>query len=169
MLWRLPIKSRFVNTEGLRERVIKSRPGNPRPPRSFYRRYRVDEGMREGRKIFTHSPRKGRPRLHILYLHGGAHVYEMMGLQWSMIRRLLDRSDAAVTVPLYPLAPEHTCEQILQFVMGVYDALVKEAGETPIVILGDSSGGGLSLALAQAVARCREAATYETCTSFSLA
>jgi acetyl esterase/lipase len=41
-------------------------------------------------------------------------------MQWRMLARFLDEAYAAVTVPLYPLAPEYTWEQIFQFVLGVY-------------------------------------------------
>jgi monoterpene epsilon-lactone hydrolase len=74
-------------------------------------------------------------------------VFEIMDIQWRMIARFLDEADAAVTVPLYPLAPESTCEQIFQFVLGVYHML-QNAGK-PIVVIGDSSGGAMALSLSQ--------------------
>ncbi len=147
VLWRLRVKGRFANTDGFRERVVKSRPTNPRPPRSFYRRYRVDETSQAGKPIFTISPRNGLARKHLLYLHGGAYVFEIMGIQWRMLARFLDEADAAVTVPLFPLAPESTCEQIFQFVLGVYRVLQKDG--KPIVVIGDSSGGAMALSLSQ--------------------
>jgi hypothetical protein len=57
VLWRLRVKGRFAKTDGFRERVVKSRPTNPQPPRSFYRHYRVDETSQAGKPIFTISPR----------------------------------------------------------------------------------------------------------------
>ncbi|MGI4831496.1 MAG: alpha/beta hydrolase, partial [Janthinobacterium lividum] len=109
LLWRLPLKSEFAKTDGLRNRVLKSRPKSPRPPRSFYRRFKVEETMQDGQRVFTLSPRKGPAKLHVLYLHGGAYVYQIMGTQWRMMAQLLKRMDLAITIPLYPLAPEHTC------------------------------------------------------------
>jgi acetyl esterase/lipase len=147
VLWRLRVKGRFAKTDGFRERVVKSRPTNPRPPGSFYRRYRVDETSQAGKPIFTISPRNGQTRKHLLYLHGGAYVYEIMGMQWRMLARFLDEADATVMVPLYPLAPEYTCEQIFQFVLGVYRMLQNDG--KPIVVTGDSSGGGMALSLSQ--------------------
>jgi len=147
VLWRLRVKGRFAKTDGFRERVVKSRPTDPRPPRSFYRRYRVHETTQAGKLIFTISPRNGEARKHLLYLHGGAYVYEIMGMQWRMLARFLDEDDATITVPLYPLVPEYTCEQIAQFVLGVYRVLQNDG--KPIVLLGDSSGGGMALSLSQ--------------------
>jgi acetyl esterase/lipase len=147
VLWRLRVKGRFAKTDGFRERVVKSRPTNPRPPGSFYRRYRVDETSQAGKPIFTISPRNGQTRKHLLYLHGGAYVYEIMGMQWRMLARFLDEADATVMVPLYPLTPEYKCEQIFQFVLGVYHMLQNDG--KPIVVIGDSSGGGMALSLSQ--------------------
>lgn len=147
VLWRLRVKSRFAKTDGFRERVVKSRPTKPRAPRSFYRRYRVDETSYAGKPIFTISPRNARARQHLLYLHGGAYVYEIMGMQWRMLARFLDEACAAVTVPIYPLAPEFTCEGISQFVLGVYRVLQNDG--KPIIVICDSSGGGMALSLSK--------------------
>jgi hypothetical protein len=70
VLRRLRVKGRFAKTDGFRERVVKSRPTDPRPPRSFYRRYRVHETTQAGKLIFTISPRNREARKHLLYLHG---------------------------------------------------------------------------------------------------
>ena len=105
--------------------------------------------MHHGQRIFTLS-RRGRPaQLYVLYLHGGAYVYEMMPVQWKMMARLLQRLDVAVTVPLYPLAPEHTCPEVLAFTQGVYTNLAEHADDMPVILLGDSAGGGMALALSQ--------------------
>jgi acetyl esterase/lipase len=136
VLWRLRVKARFAKTDGFRERVVNSRPANPRPPRSFYRRYCVHQTTQAGKLIFTISLRNGEARKHLLYLHGGAYMYEIMGMQWRMLARFLDEYDATITVPLYPLAPEYTCEQISQFVLGVYRVLQMECNSN----LGPSSG-----------------------------
>ncbi len=147
VLWRLQVKGRFAKTDGFRERVVKSRPTKPRPPRSFYRRYRVDEMSQAGKSIFTISPRNGQARKHLLYLHGGAYVYEIIGMQWRMLARFLDEAYAAVTAPICPLAPEYTCQQIFQFVLGVHHVLQNDG--KPIVVIGDSPGGGMALSLCQ--------------------
>jgi monoterpene epsilon-lactone hydrolase len=83
------------------------------------------------------SRKNGEATKHLLYLHGGAYAYQIMGMQWKMIVRLIDQPDVDVTVPLYPLTPEHTCAQILGFVSGVYQTLLCDTKQ--IVVLGDSS------------------------------
>lgn len=149
LLWRLPLKAEFQKTDGLRGRVLKSRPRNPRPPRSFHRRFKVDESTLNRQRVFTLSPRNRAARLHVLYLHGGAYVYQIMRAQWRMLAKLVERMDLAITIPLYPLAPEHTCTEVLLFAHAAYESVVTKAGGLPVVVLGDSAGGGMALALSQ--------------------
>ncbi|MGC5799697.1 alpha/beta hydrolase fold domain-containing protein [Sphingomonas sp. NFX23] len=94
------------------------------------------------------------PGKRILYLHGGAYVFDLMASQWPIVTGLVDRTDAEVVAPIYPLAPEHQAEAGLASVEAVYRSLVDEVGAGNIVIAGDSAGGGLALALAH---RLREA------------
>ncbi len=84
----------------------------------------------------------------ILYLHGGAYVFDFMASQWSIVTGLVDRTHAEVVAPIYPLAPEHQVEAGLTSVEALYRSLVDEVGAGNVIIAGDSAGGGLALALA---------------------
>lgn len=92
----------------------------------------------------------------ILYLHGGAYVFDLMASQWPIVTGLVDRTGAEVVAPIYPLAPEHQVEDGLACVEAVYRSLADEVGAGNVVIAGDSAGGGLALALAH---RLRDAGT----------
>jgi hypothetical protein len=59
VLWRIRAKSRFEKMDGFRKRTIKSRPSNPRPPRSIYRRYNVVENTQHGKQMFSISRKNG--------------------------------------------------------------------------------------------------------------
>lgn len=87
--------------------------------------------------------------MRIFYIHGGAYVFDLMDIQWTIAAGLVDRIRTEIVVPLYPLAPESDVEQGLAAVKAVYLELVKEVGAANISILGDSAGGGLALALVQ--------------------
>jgi acetyl esterase/lipase len=84
----------------------------------------------------------------ILYLHGGAYVFDLMASQWPIVTGLADRTDTEVVAPIYPLAPEHQVEAGLASVEAVYRSLIDEVGAGNVIIVGDSAGGGLALALA---------------------
>jgi epsilon-lactone hydrolase len=93
----------------------------------------------------THSP------VRIFFIHGGGYVFDLQDPHWSLIWGLVSRTGAEVVAPIYPLAPEHGWREGLDMVQRVYLELVKERGADNIVIMGDSAGGGLALALAQAL------------------
>ena len=143
------VKARLGRMEGRRDRILKGRPKDPRPPKSLYRRYHVEERSSDGLRTFTLAPRTRSARAQVFYLHGGAYVAEIADVQWKLLANLMDRAEIAATVPLYPLAPESTCEAALAFVLAEYEACQAAAGTLPVVLLGDSAGGGMVLALAQ--------------------
>ena len=88
-----------------------------------------------GQRIFRLTRASSSGSKQVLYLHGGAYVYEIMAVQWKLIGKLLDSTDVSVTVPLYPLAPEHTAEQVLNFVSEVYEDLRRDEQSGPVVSL----------------------------------
>ncbi len=151
LLWRLPFKSQWANTRDLRKRVLKSRGSAPRPPRSLLRRTVCQESTHKGHPVFALRPRTGTPAWHVIYLHGGAYVYDMAPVQWSMLGKLMRLAEIEVTVPLYPLAPEATCTEALRWTQDVYREALGRSNGKPVVLLGDSAGGGLVLALCQAL------------------
>ena len=150
ILWRIGVKKMFTRTDGLKERVLKSRPKREGPPRSVRRRFHVEETSVQGRPVFTLSRRTGASKNRVLFLHGGAYVYEIMGMQWKLLASLLKRIDVTIVVPLYPLAPEATVLEALPFAEAVYEGMTAES-QRPIALMGDSSGGGMAVALAQIV------------------
>jgi acetyl esterase/lipase len=95
-----------------------------------------------GCAVHTATPKQGRRPLHIIYTHGGSFVNELMGAHWDIVAALVRATGATVTVPQYPLAPEHTHGAAFAMLEAVYRARV---GGDPIVLCGDSAGGNLAL------------------------
>lgn len=83
----------------------------------------------------------------ILYLHGGAYAFGIGEQQILFCDKMAQRLNAKVYLPLYPLTPQATVHDAIRFLDAVYDELLKEG--KPVLLLGDSAGGGLALALAQ--------------------
>jgi acetyl esterase/lipase len=84
----------------------------------------------------------------ILYFHGGAFIAMSPASYRSITSRMAVGSEARLFGLDYPLAPEHPFPAALDEALAAYRALVA-LGTPPerIVILGDSAGGGLALAL----------------------
>jgi acetyl esterase/lipase len=83
----------------------------------------------------------------VLYIHGGAYFNEITDYHLDFIDRMASETKAYVVVPLYPLAPNHTYEETYEFLDKIYPGLRNEDRE--LTVMGDSAGGGLSLAYAE--------------------
>ncbi len=105
----------------------------------------VDERTALGRRVVTLTPRAGRSAWHIVYTHGGSFVNELMSAHWDIIHALVRATGATVTVPLYPLAPEHPHAEAFAFLEAVYRDLVARVDPARVVLCGDSAGGNLAL------------------------
>jgi cation diffusion facilitator CzcD-associated flavoprotein CzcO/acetyl esterase/lipase len=90
---------------------------------------------------------------HLLYLHGGAYCVGSAATHRALTSRLAQTTGLPVFVANYRLAPEHRFPAALEDALAVYRAL-RERG--PVVVGGDSAGGGLSLSLALALREAGE-------------
>lgn len=104
--------------------------------------------MRE-HKVFTLNAGGNENRKHILYLHGGAYVEGFVRPHWDFLYKLIKNLNCTITAPDYPLAPVHTFEQTFEMVKDVYIRVLKTVRPENFILMGDSSGGGLALALSQ--------------------
>ncbi len=100
-------------------------------------------------KIVTFFSPNPISKLHIIYLHGGAYVWQGSFIHWNFIKKLLGVLDCKVSYFDYPLAPEHTYIDTFEMLQKGFDYLVNTYPHDDFVFVGDSSGGGLALAFAQ--------------------
>jgi acetyl esterase/lipase len=94
------------------------------------------------------TPAGRTPGRTILYLHGGGFQEGSSVTHGEMIARLAIAADARVYAPNYRLAPEHPHPAQLDDARAVYRALLgMGVGREDLVLVGDSAGGNLVLAL----------------------
>ena len=86
----------------------------------------------------------------VIYLHGGIYVNEIKSVHISFCDKLAKKVNACVFAPIYPLAPNHTYEETYEIVEKLYRYFLEL--DKPIIIMGDSAGGGLSAAFAEHLA-----------------
>ena len=84
----------------------------------------------------------------VLFLHGGAYCVGSPRTHRALVAWLARESGLPIVVPDYRLAPEYPYPAALIDALAVYDALVDQG---PVLLAGDSAGGGLALALATQV------------------
>ena len=118
-------------------------------PRSLLKECSVETGEISGRKVWTLEPQqKGSEQL-ILFVHGGAYIYNIFRPHWQFLGQLLKRTRAKIIVPDYPLAPESGTIEAIEFMGALYRKILNDHPSEKINFIGDSAGGGLSLAFAQ--------------------
>jgi monoterpene epsilon-lactone hydrolase len=115
-------------------------------PRSLSSIADIVEHTVQGRRVITVTPRAVEPQRDVVYLHGGSYVNPLVSAHWAIVRELVMRADARVTVPLYGLAPEHTVAEAYPFLDEVYEDVRTNSDGGDVILAGDSAGGGLALA-----------------------
>lgn len=83
----------------------------------------------------------------ILYLHGGAFFMGSPASYRNRAMRLSYRCNAEVFVPDYRLAPEHPYPAAFDDALAGWKFVKRFRPKAPILVAGDSAGGGLSLSL----------------------
>src|SRR4051812_46998918 len=115
----------------------------------FARRFSVvTERLGDGFPSYSIVRRGTMPVRTVLYLHGGGFMAPISAWQVRYAARLAERLGARVVMPDYPLAPEHCWRDSHDDLVTLAARLAKEGD---LVVAGDSSGGGLALAVAESV------------------
>lgn len=105
-----------------------------------------DETPLAGLRCLRFAP-QGKPRAHVLQLHGGGFRIGRPEFEGPLMERLADRCGVATAIPQYRLAPEGPFPAGLNDALAALRALAGEAGDLPLIVGGDSAGGGLAASL----------------------
>jgi acetyl esterase/lipase len=133
-------------------KVIAGARAVPVPPPTAKHRARIDvrEDSFNGHPMFHLSPKDGaEPKGHMLFWHGGGYVFAISPFHWNALVNIVERHGIAITVPYYPLAPEHGALETTGHAMEVYQHYLAQV-PGPFVMGGDSAGAGLTVATAMA-------------------
>ncbi|MEO0371321.1 MAG: alpha/beta hydrolase [Pseudomonadota bacterium] len=85
----------------------------------------------------------------ILYFHGGGYVFGSTNTHRAMCAALSKRAGLPVCLVEYRLAPEHPFPAAFEDAVAAYAAI----GKRPVILGGDSAGGGLAFALLAEILR----------------
>lgn len=142
-------KKAFRSAEGLNRWIARARlTEDHRPPAPVAARVAVTRREVGGGRVYEARPKSGpRSPMRILYMHGGAFVFEITPFHWRLIAEIVERTGARVTVPIYPLAPEHRFEAIFAMAMATYRSVLAETDPRDIVFMGDSAGGNMAVVM----------------------
>ncbi len=104
----------------------------------------VIEGKVQGRNVITIVPKKRKGNIHIINFPGGAYGLEANSLNWYLNKQIVQQTGFKLSMIQYPLAPESYYKEAFDMALEAYELVCKEDEE--IYIMGDSAGGGFSLA-----------------------
>lgn len=141
----------FLEPEGarkhLRERTI--RPQSYGPPTRLRTDVAVSVDHVHGWPVYTLTPRAGQVRGNVVYIHGGAWVNEIAVQHWNLAADIAALAGTTVTVPIYPLVPFATAEQVIAGMAEL--VLANRSRYGSVCLAGDSAGGQIALSTAAAL------------------
>jgi acetyl esterase/lipase len=143
-------KRRSESAEKTRAQIAKLavKPMRYAPPRGVHRGVTITADHKRGIPVYTIVPDVPAPSHRILYLHGGSYTYEITPVHWSMIRSLARLVPAEIVVPIYRKAPHATADVTVAAATDLLASLLDKT-DADVTVMGDSAGGGMSLAAAQ--------------------
>lgn len=117
-------------------------------PDWFEYSYAVETEKIEGRKVFIIKKDKETDSDSIiLYLHGGSYMAELKQEHWLFFEGLLQDTNATLVVPDYPLTPKYNYKDVFTMMEPCYEKILENEQDKTWIVMGDSAGGGLALAL----------------------
>ena len=149
-------KKAFSSAENMQRWIAHARRTQThRPPPRIAANLDIRQHRVRGFPVYEVTPRGGADPAagRILYLHGGAYVFEITSYHWALIAELAERLDTRMTVPIYPIAPEHDFHAMFGMVRAVYDAMLDETPAENIAFVGDSAGGNMAVVLTMMAAK----------------
>lgn len=124
-------------------------------PENIENKYDLTVETFENRNIFIiKSKGSKKNNMKILYFHGGSYMAEATSNHWEFIENLVDDTGATVILPDYPLTPKYNYKDVFNMVVPLYKEIQQRVDvSNELIIMGDSAGGGLSLALLEKISQ----------------
>lgn len=114
--------------------------------------YNISEEEVENRPVYTITPKNGvTNELVIMYVHGGSYVGDLEKEHWKTCSDIINQLGCTIIVPDYPLTPKYNYKDTISMMETLYKQLIEKIDPSNFIVMGDSAGGGLSLALLEKV------------------
>ena len=85
----------------------------------------------------------------VFYMHGGGYQHDFSSFHWKFLKKVVEKTGAEVIAPAYRLIPFGTCRDAFELIVPLYREYADRYREKKLILMGDSAGGGLALALAE--------------------
>ena len=104
------------------------------------------------RNVFILTPKNiEKTDLVILYFHGGSYMAEITNEHWNLLEKVINKTGATVILPDYPLSPKYNYKDVFNMIEPLYNNIVSKIDTNNFIVMGDSAGGGLALAIEEKI------------------
>ena len=114
------------------------------PPKHLETRY---EDLPNGRVFYANE--ESQSGITVFYLHGGAYFMDITNAHWKLLKKLVEGANVRLIVPAYRLLPFATYREAFDLIVPLYKAYREANPDQKVILMGDSAGGGLSLAVTE--------------------
>ena len=114
------------------------------PPKNLKTRYEDNEN---GRVFYANEESSSRNT--VFYIHGGAYFMDFTRPHWKLLEELIKEADVQVIAPAYRLVPFATYREAFDLIVPLYREYCETHPDKNLILMGDSAGGGLALALTE--------------------
>ncbi len=118
------------------------------PPRGYSDKLEIKSVFEKGGVCFYVRPKNTEVDKYFFYIHGGGHCMQINHRQWEFVLDMVEATGYGAAVPIYPLTPEHSASESFHMLLDAYKKICRDESVTRIVLMGDSTGGGLALSMA---------------------
>ena len=103
-------------------------------------------------QLFTSQPCRNQDVV-ILYIHGGACIYQPVFFHWRFVHDLSIRTGCRIVMPIYPKYPEYHCVDNMAVMLDLYERYMMPMKAEKVVLMGDSFGGNVAMSMTQEIAK----------------
>lgn len=123
-------------------------------PKHVQEQCNIETKLYKNEKVFIVTTKDNKnENLNILYFHGGSYMAEVTEQHWDFIEKIVLDTGATVILPDYPLAPKNNYKDVFEMIEPLYKEIIEKIDTNNLIIMGDSAGGGLGLALTEKLAQ----------------
>jgi len=151
LLRQLPYKKQLASAEAVQAHVQKLAlaPASYEPT-GLGRDVEVILTKMGGWPVYYTAPPSGHEGCnYVMFLHGGGYINEIVPAHWRFIDQMTRKARVCCVVPIYPLAPRATAEDVVPATAELLRMLLEDAGDAKVTVVGNSAGAGLALAACQ--------------------
>lgn len=121
-----------------------------RVPGYVKKEYNLSKYEVENRPVYVMEPKEGVTNdLVIMYVHGGSYVADLEKEHWKTCGDIINQLGCTIILPDYPLTPKYNYKDTINMMKSLYKKVIQQVELSNFVVMGDSAGGGLALALVE--------------------